>query len=155
MKVTIRNLGTIKEMDISLKPLTIFIGPNNTGKTWTAYMLSGILGEYGWQQYTKTYSAGEVTDTYPAIDNAIQKILEEGNAKIDLAQFADDYGEQYINNVAKLTRIWMREFMVTQRASFEKLEVHFTLEEEKIQFSNRILETKIEKNFQLQREKPY
>lgn len=152
MKVTIRNLGTIKEMDISLKPLTIFIGPNNTGKTWTAYMLSGILGPYAWRQYTKTYSLGEVTETYPAIDNAIQQILEQGNAKIDLAQFADDYGEEYINNVAKLTRTWMREFMLTQRASFEKLEVHFSLEEEKSQFSKRVLEAKIDSRVSVTKE---
>lgn len=153
MKVTILNLGTIKEMEISLKPLTIFIGPNNTGKTWTAYMLSGIFGIYGWEQYTKTYSAGDVTETYLPIDNATQKIVEEGNAKIDLVQFADDYGEQYINNVAKLTRIWMREFMVTQKASFEKLEVHFSLEDEKSQFSERVLRSKIESKLSVAKRK--
>lgn len=153
MKVTIRNLGTINEMEISLKPLTIFIGPNNTGKTWTAYMLAGIFGPYGWDQYRKTYSIGEVTETYPSIDNAIQKILDEGNAKIDLAQFADDYGEQYINNVGKLTRIWMREFMVTQRASFENLEVHFSLEEEKSQFIKRVLDAKVDSKLSVTKRK--
>jgi predicted ATPase len=39
MKVTVRNLGVIKEAEVDLKPLTIFVGPNNAGKTWLAYTL--------------------------------------------------------------------------------------------------------------------
>ncbi len=40
MKTTVRNLGVISEAEIELKPLTIFVGPNNTGKTWLAYTLA-------------------------------------------------------------------------------------------------------------------
>jgi predicted ATPase len=43
MKVTVRNLGVIKEAEVDLKPLTIFVGPNNAGKTWLAYALTGVL----------------------------------------------------------------------------------------------------------------
>ena len=43
MKVEIRNLGVIKKAEIDLKPLTVFIGRNGTGKTWTAYTLASIL----------------------------------------------------------------------------------------------------------------
>ena len=32
MKVSVRNLGVIKEAQIDLKPLTVFIRPNNAGK---------------------------------------------------------------------------------------------------------------------------
>ncbi len=44
MKVTIKNLGAVREAEIELKPLTVFVGPNNTGKTWTAYIVSAIFG---------------------------------------------------------------------------------------------------------------
>ena len=38
MKIKIRNLGPIRDEAVfELKPLTIFIGPNNSGKTWLAY----------------------------------------------------------------------------------------------------------------------
>lgn len=35
----VRNLGSIREGGFTLKPLTIFCGPNNSGKTWTMYSL--------------------------------------------------------------------------------------------------------------------
>ena len=59
MKIEICNLGVIEQAEIDLKPLTIFVGPNNVGKTWAAYALSAILGPYGWRQYGKGYAAGD------------------------------------------------------------------------------------------------
>ena len=43
MKLEIRNLGVIEEAKIDIKPLTVFVGPNNAGKTWLAYTFSGIF----------------------------------------------------------------------------------------------------------------
>lgn len=43
MEVQIKNLGPVKDAQITLKPLTIFVGPNNSGKTYIAYLLYGIL----------------------------------------------------------------------------------------------------------------
>jgi polynucleotide 5'-kinase involved in rRNA processing len=47
MKITISNLGVVKKAEIDVKPLTILVGENNTGKTWLAYTLAGTLGQYG------------------------------------------------------------------------------------------------------------
>ena len=41
----VRNLGPIKEGSIELKPLTVFIGPNNTGKTYLAYLVMGLVDD--------------------------------------------------------------------------------------------------------------
>jgi hypothetical protein len=43
LKLTIEKLGRIQRAEIDVRPLTVFIGPNNTNKTWTAYALYGIL----------------------------------------------------------------------------------------------------------------
>jgi predicted ATPase len=37
MKLEILNLGVIEKAEIDIKPLTLFVGPNNAGKTWLAY----------------------------------------------------------------------------------------------------------------------
>ncbi|HVB74812.1 MAG TPA: AAA family ATPase [Ktedonobacteraceae bacterium] len=146
MKVSIRNLGVIKEAEIDLKPFTVFIGPNNAGKTWLAYALSGVLGHYGLGQYSRAYIDDVVKETYPPLDNAIQQVLYEGNAKIDLVQFADEYGEIYFNNVARQASSWMQEFMDTERLSFEHLEMHISLTDTKDAFLNRILDSPEERN---------
>ena len=46
--VSIRNLGPIAEADVDLKPLTIFVGPNNSGKSYVAltiYSLNRSIGD--------------------------------------------------------------------------------------------------------------
>lgn len=44
MKVSIQNLGRIREAEIDVRPLTVFIGPNNTNKSWAAYACFAAWG---------------------------------------------------------------------------------------------------------------
>lgn len=44
---SVRNLGSVRTGSFTQKPLTLFCGPNNTGKTWTMYSL------YYWRQLLK------------------------------------------------------------------------------------------------------
>lgn len=139
MKITIQNLGVIKKANIDLKPFTIFVGPNNAGKTWLADTLVGILGSFGETKYTKAYIDEKVEDKYPPLNTAIQQVLDEGSATIDLVQFADEYGESYINNIAHLAPQWMQEFFNTERISFANLTVQLDLCETKGHFLEQIL----------------
>ena len=43
MKIKFYNLGTIKETELDLRPLTVIIGPNNSNKTYIAYSVYGLL----------------------------------------------------------------------------------------------------------------
>jgi predicted ATPase len=89
MKVTVRNLGAINQAEFDLKPLTIFIGPNNSMKTWLAYTLAGILGRYGLERYLTAYIHDEVSAGYQKLlDNLVQLLVNEGMATIDLVRFA-------------------------------------------------------------------
>ncbi len=45
MKFKIKNFGNIKEAEIELKNLTVFVGENNTNKTWTAYLIYVFLSK--------------------------------------------------------------------------------------------------------------
>jgi len=46
LKLKIRNFGPITEGEIALKPLTIFIGPNNSGKSYAAMLIHSIFESY-------------------------------------------------------------------------------------------------------------
>lgn len=139
MKVKIRNLGVIKEeANFDLKPLTVFIGPNNAGKTWLAYSLAGILGPFGSGEYAQAYGDKKVPNTYKQLDDAIERVLAEGNATIDLRRFADEYGETYFNDIALHARSWMPRFLSTQLAHFDDLDISLSLAETKADFLNRV-----------------
>ena len=43
MKFTVEKLGKIAHAELDIRPLTVFVGHNNTGKSWTAYALYGLL----------------------------------------------------------------------------------------------------------------
>ena len=42
MKLRVKNFGPISEADVELKPLTVFVGPSNTGKSYLAILLYSI-----------------------------------------------------------------------------------------------------------------
>src|SRR5260370_3876764 len=153
MKIEVSNLGVIKDAEVDLKPLTIFVGSNNAGKTWLAYTLSAILGPYGWRKYTNAYVADEIQDSYPTLETAIQLVLDEGNTKIDVVDFADKHGEKYINKVAKLEKQWMREFMSTEQALFDNLDVNVRLTETKEAFLKWILNHPLDRKLSVGRGK--
>lgn len=43
LKIDLENFGPIKKGTVQLKPLTIFIGPNNSGKSYVSVLLHSIL----------------------------------------------------------------------------------------------------------------
>jgi len=42
VKLVVNNLGRITQGEIEVRPLTVFVGHNNTNKTWTAYALYAL-----------------------------------------------------------------------------------------------------------------
>lgn len=146
MKITIRKLGVIEEANIDLKPLTVFIGPNNAGKTWLAYAISGIVGRYGWDKYTQAYADERLPKEYVPLDEAIENVITQGNATIDLYKFAQDYGEKYFQNVADFACQWMQEFMSTQYTSFHDLSISVNIAKEEGRFLKHIEDYSLQKN---------
>ena len=138
MKVNVHHLGVIQQAEIDLKPLTLFIGPNNAGKTWTAYALAAILGRYGQSRYRQAYAAGDLPPAFPPLDAAIRRVLETGSAKMNLVRLGEEYGETYLNGVARLAPRWMQDFLATARVSFEDMNLGIQLQEAKRDFLKRL-----------------
>jgi predicted ATPase len=87
MKITIRNLGVIKKAEIDLKPLTILVGPNNSGKTWLAYTLASIFGPYALSKYLKTFEEREIPSFYRSIDRVVEQITNKGSAVLRVLSY--------------------------------------------------------------------
>lgn len=146
MQIIVRNLGVIKEAEFDLKPLTIFVGPNNEGKTWLAYTLAGIFGAYGFSQYIFAYRNGQVPDSYPLLEQAIERVQKNGNATIDVVQFLEESGEFFFDRVANFACRWLPQYMGTREASFENFKIKINQTESRGVLVERLLsfETKTE-----------
>ena len=44
VKVAVKNFGPIAEATIDLRPLTVFVGPSNTGKTYFSTLIHALHG---------------------------------------------------------------------------------------------------------------
>jgi hypothetical protein len=129
MKISISSLGAVPDLEISLKPLTVFVGENGTGKTWTAYTIAGIFGRYGFEKYVDAYLRDETALRYDPIEKTIKKLIEDGTASLNIVEFSQEYTETYINEIAKLAPTWMNSFMASRRVDFGKMSVHAALSE--------------------------
>lgn len=138
MNIEICNLGVISKSEIDLRPLTILIGPNNAGKTWLAYVLSGIFGPRGYEEYAQAYTRGHISASYSPLDDAIESVLKDGNATIDLCKFAEEYGETYFQNVADYASHWMHDFLSTQPARFSNMKITVHLAEARAAFLQQV-----------------
>ncbi len=153
MKIKVSNLGPIQgPVEFDLKPLTIFIGPNNAGKTWLAYTLAGIFSSYGILKYIKGNELESISKNYLSLTKAVDELLATGIATIDLCQFADEYSGTYFNSIASHASEWLPEFMSTQRVSFRDLEIFIELEETKQQIIDRVLTTPLKSDIGLKKQ---
>lgn len=135
MKTSIKGMGAIKEGKIDIKPLTVFIGPNNSGKTWAAYGISSIVSQFSWGKYTEFYLNNLLEEVYPEIEQTIEILLKNKNAKIDIVKFFETNSNFYFNNLAKLSPLWMNEFLATNTVSFENLSFKINAQRDEIKFA--------------------
>jgi predicted ATP-dependent endonuclease of OLD family len=143
MKITVRNLGVIEEAAVDLKPLTVFVGPNNQGKTWLAYLYASIFGSPGFFAYLSAYKDGMFSDAFTPLGNIMKQAIEDGSATINLIDFADSYIEKYFNNIASVIKQWMPDIMSTCEVSFDGLDINLELGKIKEKILNRVLKSQL------------
>lgn len=99
MKISVRNVGPLQEAHIDVRPLTIFVGPNNTGKTWLAYLLASIFGPRGLVNYIKNRKKADTQPLYKFLESVVQRVLTTGSASFDLIAFAERYGNSILTRL--------------------------------------------------------
>ena len=138
MIIKINNFGPIDKCEIETKPLTIFVGPNGTGKTWTATLVASLFHQNMWVHYSRAYSEGGLTEQYDLIEDALESVLVNGNANIDMKEFIEQHANEYLSNVARLMPKYMPEFLGSQLISFDDLSIDVKFEcENYLQYLNK------------------
>lgn len=87
---TMKNLGSLEHADISLKPLTILCGKNNTGKTWLMYSIYGFLKND--------------LDKLNEINNIIDNLKENGTFYFNLLEWIEKNYKSFIKSVEKINK---------------------------------------------------
>ena len=77
MKISLENLGVLKQAEFELGDLTIVCGNNNTGKTYATYALFGFL--FDWRDNLDVKIPGR----------QITALLNDGVTRIDVTHFIE------------------------------------------------------------------
>ncbi len=126
MKVKIKNLGILKQAELSLGNLTIICGGNNTGKTYATYALFGFLDT--WRQLLKgpTFSLKEKVD----------QLLSDGVISLDLQEYVQQCEiilttgcQRYIQQIP--------EVFAANEERFKNVDFQIELNFDNIQFQNK------------------
>jgi len=106
MKISIKNLGAIKQAEFVLGDLTIICGSNNTGKTYATYALFGFL--IFWRDVFSI--------KIPEAD--VRQLLNEGSIDLDI--------QDYIKNAGKILKDGCKAFTEQLPTVFASSEKHFS-----------------------------
>lgn len=105
MKYSLQNIGKINNANINIKPLTIFVGENNTGKTYAASALWAIANEIKTNSEKITSQIEDITKRIKQEHKKIFSLIQtqheknEHNYTINIKEFTDI--NKGINNYIK------------------------------------------------------
>ena len=93
VEIAVKNFGPIAEATIDLRPLTVFVGPSNTGKTYFStliYVLDGVFtGHSKFPGRFKRLGIHGFNDLLNQNWNAIRSILKKLNTSNQSIKFSD------------------------------------------------------------------
>ncbi|MEM8640167.1 MAG: AAA family ATPase [Cyanobacteria bacterium P01_G01_bin.54] len=134
MKVKIQNLGAVKAAEIELKPLTVFVGENGTGKTWSAYALASIFNRDMLDIYTQDLSNNSREDLFPVLDDLINSIINDQSPKFDIVEFVEKNLGEYLNDLGAFCPVWLGGILNTSKEVFKDVKFKFSPSENDIDF---------------------
>ncbi len=88
--IEIENFGPIKNANINLKPLTIFVGPNNSGKSYLAILIHAL--------------------TYHLNDSLYEEIIPDGfwdNLSLSILQIGIKYNPNSFKNFINIFNVYL------------------------------------------------
>lgn len=89
--ITVSNFGPIKRAEIDLKPLTVFVGPSNTGKSYLAVLIYALHCFFSGRAYDLL--AGE-TSTGSPVQKIPENIPKNGSSKRLIGDFLEWFSKE-------------------------------------------------------------
>jgi predicted ATPase len=99
LKIQIQHLGAVKNANIKLKPLTVFVGENSTGKTYSAYLISYIFSKYAYSRYQDLLKSKKFSTKFKEIESVLKDLEEKGAAEFDLKKFISNNSKKYFDAI--------------------------------------------------------
>ena len=128
-KLSIKNFGPIKDANIIISPLTIFIGPNSSGKSFSSLLIHSLLNPFKKSGYLNQFQD---------VRNKSIDLFTRNNSKL-FVEFKDSL-EDYLKSKPKLTdesfRFPSKKFNIIVQESFGKVYNDIIEEKLKGNFSN-------------------
>jgi len=115
MKISIKNLGAIKQAEFTLGKLTIICGGNNTGKTYATH------ATFGFFDYVRSNS------DFPVNKEIIDRLFNEGSASIALKPYIEELDKHLISVSKRYSKIMYQVFAGNENR-FDDSELKFSLE---------------------------
>lgn len=93
LRVTVKHFGPIREADVTLGPLTVFIGPNNAGKSYMALLLYALLSfrtahapVLSAQSWRRPLFRSHIPELSDDVKNELDQVLQTRNALAQVFQ---------------------------------------------------------------------
>ena len=80
VEIAVKNFGPIAEANIDLRPLTVFVGPSNTGKTYFAtlmYVLHGVFNDLSGSSLLSRFEPGKAMSILSELLSSPATLKEE------------------------------------------------------------------------------
>jgi hypothetical protein len=133
MKIEFKNIGALKHGELSLKPLNVFCGANNSGKTYAMYMVYGIMSRLN----------ASFPISLPEIGKYAKELLAEGVCEIDAVEFYKKHASQISENLAAIVARDLDHFFNSPSTYFADAEINISLDEDKDETVRQIEAVKI------------
>ena len=91
---TVENLGSVKSGEFRHRPLTVFCGPNNTGKTWTMYSLYQFY-RYAYELYDEFTSESDIPFDNERLSNGLAAMRPDFFNSTSFYETEDYFGLTY------------------------------------------------------------
>lgn len=116
MNIEFKNLGFVKNIELNLdKNLIILCGPNNSGKTYVAYALYGLM-KYKSQ-----------VPTSKKIVSKIKNLFEEGQIDIDIKKLLENDSESFLELISKSYIERISGVFAADKINFNKFDLNIKL----------------------------